>query len=93
MSACLPQAIRKHVCSRTDSRTQVVRAERARVGVDYVLGVGGFDLERVEEEVCSRRGLGPGRSFTIGVGLWAGDVRGWYMFVTSWTEDGLRIDA
>ena len=32
-------------------RLQVVRAERARVGVEYVLGVGGFDLERVEEEV------------------------------------------
>ena len=35
------------------SITQVVRAERARVGVEYVLGVGGFDLERVEEEVRS----------------------------------------
>ena len=31
---------------------QVVRAERAAVGVEYVLGVGGFDLERVEAEVC-----------------------------------------
>lgn len=29
----------------------MVRAERAAVGVEYVLGVGGFDLERVEEEV------------------------------------------
>ena len=36
---------RGHLC------VQVVRAERARVGVEYVLGVGGFDLERVEEEV------------------------------------------
>lgn len=27
------------------------RAQRAEVPVDYVLGVGGFDLEKVEEEV------------------------------------------
>lgn len=31
----------------------MVRAERAAVGVEYVLGVGGFDLERVEAEVIS----------------------------------------
>jgi G3E family GTPase len=30
---------------------QLQRAQRADVSVDYVLGVGGFDLERVEEEV------------------------------------------
>ena len=30
---------------------QIVRAQRAAVGVDYVLGVGGFDLDRVEGEV------------------------------------------
>lgn len=36
-----------------NSLAQVVRAERAAVGVEYVLGVGGFDLERVEEEVRS----------------------------------------
>lgn len=30
---------------------QIVRAERANVGVEYVLGVGGFDLDRVEGEV------------------------------------------
>ena len=31
--------------------SQVVRTQRAKVGVEYVLGVGGFDLERVEGEV------------------------------------------
>jgi len=35
-----------------NSMAQMVRAERANVGVDYVLGVGGFDLDRVEGEVC-----------------------------------------
>lgn len=34
-----------------NSMAQIVRAQRAAVGVDYVLGVGGFDLDRVEEEV------------------------------------------
>lgn len=34
-----------------NSMAQIVRAQRAAVGVDYVLGVGGFDLDRVEGEV------------------------------------------
>ena len=53
------------------SLVQVVRAERAQVGVDYVLGVGGFDLERVEEEV---RGLGSRAGFVPSI--WAGSRAG-----------------
>lgn len=30
---------------------QIQRVERADVAVDYVLGIGGFDLERVDTEV------------------------------------------
>ena len=30
---------------------QVVRAQRADVKADYVLGIGGFDLDRVADEV------------------------------------------
>jgi G3E family GTPase len=40
-----------------NSMAQIVRAQRAAVGVDYVLGVGGFDLERVEGEVRRSRTL------------------------------------
>jgi G3E family GTPase len=36
-----------------NSMAQIMRAQRAAVGVDYVLGVGGFDLDRVEGEVRS----------------------------------------
>lgn len=36
-----------------NSMAQVVRAQLANVDVDYVLGVGGFDLERVEEQVLA----------------------------------------
>lgn len=32
------------------------RAQRAQVPLDYVLGVGGFELERVEEQVGRRGG-------------------------------------
>lgn len=32
----------------------LVRAEKAVVEVDYVLGVGGFDLSLIEEQVCFR---------------------------------------
>ena len=32
------------------------RAQQANVPVDYVLGVGGFDLEKVDEEVRRRVG-------------------------------------
>lgn len=35
-----------------NSMAQIVRAEKANIGVDYVLSVGGFDLDRVEGEVC-----------------------------------------
>ena len=34
-----------------NSLAQVVRAQRADVKADYVLGIGGFDLEKVAEEV------------------------------------------
>ena len=30
---------------------QVVKAQRADVKADYVLGIGGFDLDRVADEV------------------------------------------
>lgn len=30
---------------------RIARSQRAQVDLDYVLGVGGFDLERVEQEV------------------------------------------
>lgn len=36
-----------------NSMAQILRAEKAAVGVDYVLGVGGFDLDRVEGEVSA----------------------------------------
>jgi hypothetical protein len=38
-----------------NSMAQIVRAQRAAVGVDYVLGVGGFDLDRVEGEARALR--------------------------------------
>lgn len=34
-----------------NSMAQVQQAQRANVPIEYVLGVGGFDLEKVEEEV------------------------------------------
>ena len=34
-----------------NSLAHLQRAQKANVPVDYVLGVGGFDLEKVEEEV------------------------------------------
>lgn len=34
-----------------NSMAEIRRAQRADVAVDYVLGVGGFDLEKVEEQV------------------------------------------
>lgn len=34
-----------------NSLAQVVRAQRADVQADYVLGIGGFDLNRVADEV------------------------------------------
>lgn len=34
-----------------NSLAQVVRAQRADVKADYVLGIGGFDLDRVADEV------------------------------------------
>ena len=36
---------------RLKSLAQVVRAQRADVKADYVLGIGGFDLDRVADEV------------------------------------------
>ncbi|KAL4420551.1 hypothetical protein ABPG75_010207 [Micractinium tetrahymenae] len=36
-----------------NSIAQVTRAQRAEVPLDYVFGVGGFDLEKVEEEVLA----------------------------------------
>ena len=34
-----------------NSLAQVVRAQRADVKADYVLGIGGFDLDRLADEV------------------------------------------
>jgi G3E family GTPase len=39
-----------------NSMATVRRAERARVDVDYVLGIGGFDLEKVDEDVTNKVG-------------------------------------
>lgn len=36
-----------------NSLAEVQRAQRASVSVDYVLGVGGFDLEKVEEDIAA----------------------------------------
>lgn len=34
-----------------NSLASIKRAERAKVDMDYVLGIGGFDLEKVDEEI------------------------------------------
>jgi len=34
-----------------NSLAQVVKAQRADVKADYVLGIGGFDLDRIADEV------------------------------------------
>lgn len=41
--------------SSINNLAQVVRAQRADVKADYVLGIGGFDLDRVADEVCHCR--------------------------------------
>ena len=35
-----------------NSIAKIERAQNADVPVDYVLGVGGFDLDRIADEVC-----------------------------------------
>ena len=37
--------------SSINNLAQVVRAQRADVKAEYVLGIGGFDLDRVADEV------------------------------------------
>ena len=38
-----------------NSLASIRRAEKAKVDMDYVLGIGGFDLEKVDEEISKAR--------------------------------------